>query len=185
MNMKSLIKAIFKKKTSSTEKNDDNIAIGTPVTFNQLFFLLNLYQWIQEKPHATNEKKEINSLIAINYFRLKKTFHFPDRSFDNFKDMNGSPINDYVDELYRVKEREGLISELNFTYILTENGQKVVEIIRRGNYYEYDLFDKSIKFFNQDLIDSIDANIGKLKNFPDNSLISTALHIIQMKSVSI
>jgi hypothetical protein len=99
--------------------------------------------------------------------------------------MNGYPISDYVDDLYRVKEKEYLISELNLSFILTENGKRVVEIIKRGNYYEYDFFDKSIKFFNQDLIDSINENIGKLKSLSDNSLISTALYHIQMKSATL
>lgn len=132
-----------------------------------------------EKPQASNDKMEINSLIAINYFVLKKKYHFPDNSFEHFENMNGIPISEYVDNLYRVKEEEGLISELNLSFILTEKGKFVVEIIKRGNYYDYDFFDPSIKFFNQDLIDAIDANIEKLKSFSDNSLISTSLSLIQ------
>jgi len=181
MRIKSLLGSIFKKKNDPFEKIDDRIAIGTPVTFNQLFFLYILYQWMQENPQASNEKKQINSLIAINYFRLKKKFYFPDCAFDNFENMNGLPMSDYLDHLYDVKKEEGLISESNLSFTLTENGKRIVEIIKQGNYYDYDCFDKSIKFFNQGLIDSIDANIGKLTYLPDNSLIPTAIHHITYK----
>ncbi|MDQ1351761.1 MAG: hypothetical protein QG657_2066 [Acidobacteriota bacterium] len=184
MSMKSVIESIFKKKTDPKERTAENIDIKKPVSFNQAFFLYNVYQWMQEKPQAANDKREINSLIAINYFRWKKKLHFPDRSFDDFKDMDGLPMSDYVDDLFEIKKIEGLISELDLSYILTDNGKRVVEIIKRGNYYEYDFFDQSIRLFNQGLIDFIEANIGDLKTYSDNSLISTALQLIHMKSAT-
>lgn len=180
MSLISFIKEKFNKNKKKIEESTEPLDITMNVDFNQTFFLYNLYQWMLEKPQASNDKIEINSLIAINYFVLKEKHHFPDNSFDHFENRNGIPISEYIDGLYRVKEKERLISEFNLSFMLTENGKRVVEIIKRGNYYDYDFFDKStIKHFNQDLIDSIDSNIRKLKNLSDLSLISTSLNSIR------
>lgn len=188
MRMKSLLyllNAKLKKKNVPVKENGETFDFKFPVDFNQGFFLYILYQWMQEKSLAFKEKKEINPLIAINYYRLKKKFRFPDNSFDDFENRDEQPFSDYTDKLFKKKEEEYLITDLSSSFTLTEAGKIIVEIIKRGNYYEYDFFDKSIKVFNQELIDSIDANIEKLKNLSDNSLISISLHLINIKSATI
>ena len=110
MSLISFIKKKFNKNKNKIEPSPESPDIKVPVDFNQVFFLYNLYQWMQEKPQASNDKVEINSLIAINYFKLKKKYHFPDKSFESFKNMDGQPINDYMDDLYKVKEKEKLVS---------------------------------------------------------------------------
>ncbi len=174
--IKTILK-IFKPTKSVNSKL--HLDIQSPVTFNQVFFLYNLYQWVLVKPQASYDKMEINSLIAINYFNLNKKHHFPDNSFSDFRNTNGIPISEYVNQLYEVNQKEKLITEKDLVFSLTESGKRIVEIIKLGNYYEYDFFDKSIEYFTQDLINSLNENFTKLKNLSDNTLISTSLILIQ------
>jgi hypothetical protein len=176
---KAIFRYIFlkrKKSPGSSEGHNGNLKFDEEVTFWQVFFLYILYKWVLEKPQESVIKNQLDSIIAINYYLLKEKYKFPD--IGNFENKNGSPKNPIVESMYIDKEKEKMISENNLEYNLVEKGKRVTEIVIRGNHYNYHFFHKSIKHFNQDMINEINENIVKLKQLSDNSLISTCLSLL-------